>query len=68
MLTETEIKIKGLNALTRDLGCVDAEKFISLLLKEPFDYTNWQKHLFEGFDISEISTKAMDLRRKNGSK
>ncbi len=35
MLTEMEIKIKGLNALSRELGSVDAEKFISLLLKEP---------------------------------
>ncbi len=25
------------------MGDVDAEKFMSLISKEPFDYTQWQK-------------------------
>ena len=45
MMTDTELKIKGFNALVHTLGEVEAERFISLILREPFDYTKWQKHL-----------------------
>ena len=62
MLTEMEIKIKGLNALSRELGSVDAEKFISLLLKEPFDYTEWQRTLFQNLSVAGISKAAMQVR------
>jgi hypothetical protein len=35
MITDTEIKIKGIKALTESLGCVDAERFIALIQREP---------------------------------
>ena len=35
MLTDTEIKRKGFKILIEKLGDVDAEKFISLIIKEP---------------------------------
>ena len=47
MVTDTELKIKGFNILTDALGEVEAERFITLILREPFDYTKWQKHLWE---------------------
>jgi len=45
MITDNEIKLKGLEALVSALGEVQAEKFISLILREPFDYTFWQKDI-----------------------
>jgi hypothetical protein len=36
----------GMKALISSLGNVDAEKFISLVLREPFDYTKWRKTIF----------------------
>ena len=65
MMTDTEIKIKGLNVLVNELGDVLAEKFISLIIKEPFDYTKWQRHLFRETDIITLSTKAMEHRVLN---
>jgi len=62
MITDTEIKIKGLNALVNKLGDVLAEKFISLILKEPFDYTKWQRQLFGETDLITLSKKAMEFR------
>lgn len=62
MLSDTEIKIKGLNALVNELGDVMAERFISLILKEPFDYTKWQRQLFGDTDILTLSQKAMEHR------
>jgi hypothetical protein len=67
MLTDTEIKRKGVRILIEKLGDVDAEKFISLINKEPFDYTQWQSTLFGDQTIEQISEKAM-LYRKNNTK
>lgn len=63
MLSETEIRIKGMKVLTRGMGKVEAERFISLLLREPFDYTKWQQHLFDDLTVEELSEKAMEHRK-----
>jgi hypothetical protein len=64
MITDTELKIKGFKVLVNELGDVLAEKFISLLLKEPFDYTKWQQQLFNDMDITTFSNKATEFRLK----
>jgi hypothetical protein len=43
MMTDTEIKSKGLQILTKHLGNIEAEKFIALIQREPFDYTKWRQ-------------------------
>lgn len=65
MITDTEIKAKGLKALSSALGVVEAERFISLILKEPFDYTKWQRDLFSDKSIEEVSREAMNDRKRN---
>ncbi len=37
MMTETELKSKGVDILFDGLGVVEAERFISILLRKPFD-------------------------------
>ena len=64
MLTDTEIKKRGFRILIEKLGDVDAEKFISLIIKEPFDYTQWQSDLWSNQTIEQVSEKAMDYRSK----
>lgn len=64
ILTDTEIKLKGLELLIHGLGEVDAERFIALVNREPFDYTVWQRELWADKSIEEISQMAMALRRK----
>ena len=54
----------GMDILVEGLGLVKAERFIFLVNKEPFDYTKWRQNLFEGMTGREISTAAMNLRRK----
>ena len=66
MKTDTEIRSDGVKALTDSLGEVEAERFVSLLLREPFDYTRWQQSLFPEKSIQEISKAAMEFRRKSG--
>lgn len=60
MITDNKIKLKGLEALVSALGEVQAEKFISLILREPFDYTLWQKDIWSDVGLEELSQKAMN--------
>ncbi len=63
-ITDNEIKLQGLDALINSLGEVQAERFISLILRQPFDYTEWQKKLWTDKSIEEISNMAMEYRKQ----
>ena len=65
MMTNTEIRLKGLQILAEYLGDVEAERFIALIQREPFDYTKWRQDMDEDLSIEEISKKAMALRMKD---
>jgi hypothetical protein len=66
-MTDTEIKLQGMEVLIAALGEVQAEKFISLIMREPFDYTVWQRKLWTDKSVEEISRMAMKRRKeKNG--
>ena len=62
MMTDTELRAKGLDTLIRALGELNAERFIALLLREPFDYTKWQRDLWQDEDVAELSAQAMRRR------
>jgi hypothetical protein len=62
MKSDTVLKSEGMNILIKNLGEVDAERFISLLIKEPFDYTKWQEGLMEDLSVREVSKNAMEYR------
>ena len=65
MITDTEIKVKGVQVLSKYLGDVEAERFIALIQREPFDYTKWRQGLDEELSVAEISRKAMTLRNRS---
>jgi hypothetical protein len=61
MSTDTEIRLRGLRALVETVGPVDAERFITLILREPFGYTQWQRHLWADKSVDELSQAAMAM-------
>jgi hypothetical protein len=63
-LTDTEIRATGVRALVEALGDVQAEKFIALIRREPFDYTKWQQTLWPDRTVDEISQAAMKQRQR----
>ncbi len=65
MITDTEIRVKGLHILAQHLGDIEVERFVALIQREPFDYTNWRQDLDAELSLKEISGKAMALRNKN---
>jgi hypothetical protein len=50
--------------LTQHLGNIEAEQFIALIQREPFDYTKWRQDMDEELGLEEISHRAMALRVK----
>jgi len=62
MRTDTVIRNEGMKILIEHLGKVEAERFVSLIIREPFDYTKWQSKLWEGKTVKEISDAAMKYR------
>jgi len=63
-MNDTILLSTGMKILVEHLGLVEAERFVFLMNKEPFDYTEWHGNLFEGMTVREISAAAMELRRK----
>ena len=63
-MTETVLKQSAIKCLIENFGVVDTERFISLIIKEPFDYTKWQENLYEDMSVKELSKVAMEYRKK----
>lgn len=56
-----ELMNKGMACLTEHMGIVDAEQFISVILRERFDYTKWQRSHFDNKTPEEISREAVEF-------
>ena len=61
MLTDVMVQKKGIEALIKELGNVDAERFINIAIKNLFDYTEWRRsNIHEDLSVRELSKKAME--------
>lgn len=67
MLTKTmddaEIKFKGIEALNKTLGTAAALRFLTMLHREPTDYVEISRKLYEGQTIEEIFKRAKNQRK-----
>ena len=53
---------RGFEVLRENLGDVEMERFISLIIKEPFNYTEWRKdNLFKGMSLDAIHNEGIAL-------
>jgi len=63
MMNSRVLLNKGMECLLNNLGLVEAERFISLIHVESFDYTEWRReNLFQDMSIEELSKAAMEYR------
>jgi hypothetical protein len=51
-----------MKALTEKLGILNAERFVAIINREQFDYTEWRRSLFEGMSVEEFLNNAMKHR------
>ena len=67
MRNDTLVRMEGMSALVERLGMVDAERFVALMNRESFDYTEWRRNCFEGVDVRELSRMAMASKEDGGN-
>ncbi len=59
----TEIMNKGMKCLIDQMGIIEAERFISIIIREKFDYTKWQREYFDAKTPEEISQEASEYEK-----
>ena len=64
MLTDTTLKTEGMRILAENLGWVEAERFIALMQRERFDYTEWQRNLYKDVPLKDFLNNAMEFRKQ----
>jgi len=57
---DTEVRITGIEALNKTLGPADAFRFLTLLHREPTDYVEISRRLYEGQTVDEIFERARE--------
>jgi hypothetical protein len=58
MMTDTEIRVKGIQILAQYFGDIEMERFIALIQRESFDYTRWRESLKQEESVEEVSRKS----------
>ena len=59
----TEVMNRGMMCLIEKMGIVEAERFISIIIREKFDYTKWQREYFDAKTPEEISNEASQFEK-----
>jgi len=62
MMTDTVLSQSAMKCLIDNFGIVQAERFISLVNKERFDYTEWQRDLFNDMTVEELFNAASEWK------
>ena len=63
MRTDNVVRVEAMQALINALGALDTERFICMMKRDTFDYTEWQRNLWNGMSIEEIHEQATDYSR-----
>ncbi|MDR2589937.1 MAG: hypothetical protein LBC71_02965 [Oscillospiraceae bacterium] len=62
MRSNTVLRDDGMRILAEQLGLVEAERFIALLRREPFDYTQWRQGLYKDVPLDTFLQDAQNYR------
>jgi len=64
MRTDATLQHEAMNLLLQAFGAVDAERFISLVKRDTFDYTEWRRGLWNDVTIDEVYAEAAAFENK----
>ena len=66
MRNQSIIMSEAISCLLEKFGPLETEVFISGLLREPLDYTKWQRdHLFQDMPLQELNRQAAQYVREH---
>jgi len=68
MKSEIALRSEAMKILTKHLGKIDTERFISSIKKDSFDYTEWRKDLWKDKTIEEIHELAGQYEKDHKQK
>jgi hypothetical protein len=64
MVTETVLRTNAIDLLIKAFGVLDAERFITSIKSNNFDYTEWHKNLWKDKTIDEIHKMATEFENR----
>ena len=67
-MNDTVLSHNAVKCLIENFGVVQTERFISHIIKEPFDYTKWQKDLYMDMSVEELFDAAASWKETELSK
>ena len=59
-IDESELRVRGVDALNKALGPAEALRFLALFHREPTDYVDVSKKLYENQSVEEIFKRARE--------
>jgi len=62
-MNDSILEQNAVKCLIENFGVVDTERFISLMIKEPFDYTKWQRDIYNDKSTDELFEAASDWKK-----
>lgn len=65
MESTSEIMSKGMKCLMEQMGIIEAERFISVIIREKFDYTKWQRDYFDAKSPTEVREEASRFEKEH---
>ena len=67
MRTNAVLRIDAMDVLIKTLGEIDAERFVTIIKADDFDYTKWQRNLWKDKTIDEIYDMAVKFEESQNS-
>jgi hypothetical protein len=58
-ISDRDLIVRGFRILVEAFGDVNAERFITLTIREPQDYTEWRKqNMYVGENVHQVAERA----------
>lgn len=64
MREDAEILYDAYRILMSNMDIIEVERFVMLVKRDTFDYTEWRKDLWEDLSVREITQSAMNFARQ----
>ena len=65
MRTDSVIRYEAMELLLQNFGMVDSARFVTMVKRDAFDYTEWRRDLWDDMTIGEVHADATAYESAN---
>ena len=65
MRSDSVLRFEAISILIKALGAVDMERFICMVKRDTFDYTEWRRGMWNDVTIEELFAEATAFESSN---